>query len=68
MKFCFFAENPELIDSLILNIYYKDQKIRLTTSTSLKLFSPEQPHLDKVWDQYVTAFLEMYEIDFRDDL
>lgn len=64
----FFKENPELIDALILNIYYKDQKIRITTSTSLKLFSPEQPNLDKVWDQFVIAYFEMYEIGFTDDL
>ena len=63
----FFFENPELIDSLTMNIYYKDQKIRITTSTSLKIFSMEQNRLDHIWDQYVSAFLELNEIDFEDD-
>ncbi|MBO4390604.1 MAG: hypothetical protein J5825_07075 [Lachnospiraceae bacterium] len=64
----FFKENPELIDALTMNIYYKDQKIRITTSTSLKVFSMEQNRLDHIWDQYVSAFLELNEIDFEDDL
>lgn len=58
-------KNPEEIESMVFNIYYRNGVLQCTSATSKKLFALDQS-LDHVWDQYLIAFLEMNEIEYED--
>lgn len=53
----------EDVAGLFLNIKYENGVLSLTTGTSLNLFTLDKS-LDKAFDQFVTAFLSEYAIDF----
>ncbi len=53
------------IAGLTLNLKYAEQKLTLTTSTSLKIFTPDKS-IDKHWDLMVKRFLESNNIAYEE--
>lgn len=52
------------IDSLLLNIIYRDGEIHCVTGTSLKEFTLDKS-LEKEWDNMVGKFLKHNQLDFE---
>ena len=60
-------KNPDTIEGLTFNIYYRNGAIHCTSATSKKNFSLDQS-LDHLWDRYLIAFLDRNEIEYKDEL
>lgn len=52
------------IGGLVMNLKYAEQKLTITTSASLKIFTPDKS-IDKLWDLMVKRFLESHKIAYE---
>ena len=51
----------EDIAGLFINIYYENQMLRITSGTSVRIFTTDR-RLEQIWDDSVTAFLGSHHI------
>jgi hypothetical protein len=60
-----YSEVRSLVSSLVMIIKFKDGAITITTGAALSGFSMDKSY-EKLWDNYVTAFLDSSDIEFEE--
>ncbi len=60
-----YSEVRSLVSSLVMIIKFKDGAITITTGAALSGFSMDKSY-EKLWDNYVTTFLDSSNIEFEE--
>lgn len=60
-----YSEVRSLVSSLVMIIKFKDGAITITTGAALSGFSMDKSY-EKLWDSYITAFLDSSDIEFEE--